>query len=180
MKKNNIGAILLIVGAGVLLYTAFFLYKQYNKLKNICFSVIKTTIKNISLEGVTLTIYLKVKNISDIDIKLKLYNLDVYVNKKPVAKIPTTDIIKINHGGYNTISFDITIPLKQLGENVIEILTGIYQDSISGGKQDVLNRVIIDIDSDIFVDLGGIKVDKYKYTDKYTLKDLLTPSGTEC
>ena len=173
IKPKHIGygiAAVIIVG---ILALGYYYYRNYKKALAYCYLVMGAVVHELSLQRISFTLMLKVKNKSDYSAKISNQRYDVYVNDMLISKITNPGTQIINARGYSTFKIDIEFKpadlLKAGVHNIGEIL---YDKS----------KLLIDVRGLVTLESGMVKINDYKLDIRYTLAELLepTPDMGEC
>lgn len=103
MKKILIIAGLLIGSASV------YSYYQYNQLMKYCLSFVGYKIKNLSFSRIVIELNFRIKNNSDIDIKVTSFDFDIFMNGIYATKVKSSTEQKIKSRSFSNISLLIDI-----------------------------------------------------------------------
>lgn len=117
---------------GVLTTAAVYFIRQAKMLSDYCYKFAKVKINSVGLKKIDLTLWFKIKNKSDIDIKITKQQYTVYVNENAVSNITSNDLINIPPQQWAYFKIGVLFnPLQVLNialQNVSELLTD--KDSI--------------------------------------------------
>ncbi len=132
MKKGLvIGGIL--TGLGVFGYALYRFYKkQFELIKQFEWKILQFKLDNVSLTNINGTIVFRFKSISDIEIVVKKFILDFYVNEVYVGWVEDTGLAEgqvIPANGYNDLTFNFTINPQLVFRDVTEILAFIMKQN---------------------------------------------------
>ncbi len=169
----------LIVLAGALAvgFGAYYLYQQYKKISNICFTFAGFEISKINRERITITVKVNVKNQSDIAIKLNAYDLSVFMNGAYVAKIVSTNPISNKPLVLDTIS-----PNKS---SVLSLIIDVEPKKTKAlANWDFISKILLDVNNikiriagNLSVTIAGIGIKNHPLNIEAKLKDM--KSGSE-
>lgn len=168
MKKIVVLASVIALGFG-----AYYLYSQYTKLTNICFSFAGFEISKINRERITITVKLNVKNQSDIAVKLNSYDLTAYMNGAYVAKITS-----INPISNKPMVLDTIAPNKT---SVLSLIIDIEpKKSKALANWDFVSKILLDVNNvnikitgNMSVTVAGLGVKQFPLTIESKLKEML-------
>ncbi len=153
-------------------FGAYYIYSQYKKLTNICFTFAGFEISKINRERITITIKLNVKNQSDIAIKLNSYDLSAYLNGAYVAKITS-----INPISNKPMVLDTIAPNKF---SVLSLVIDVEpKKSKALANWDFISKILLDVNNikikiagNLSVNVSGIGVKSFPVTIESKLKDM--------
>lgn len=91
IQRIGIGAVMI----GVFGYTFHYLMKQARKLVNTEFEFSKITLNSLSLEKVSITLWWKVVNKSDISVDVSNQDYDIFLNGRFIKKVGYTSPVKL-------------------------------------------------------------------------------------
>jgi LEA14-like dessication related protein len=169
-KKKTI----IIVGiCAVLVAISVFAYgyikQQIDKALDYCTKLTKLTIDHVSLQKITLTVYLKIRNRSDLDIKIKNQSYVITANGYAVANLDEKDEVTIKGRAIYEIPITLDIIPSEVLKGVLtnlEYLTS-YKENIKIGIKGTFNG-----------GSGFIPV-SYKVEEEYTIAELLKDETAE-
>lgn len=168
MKK-----IAVLAGVLALAYGAYYVFSQYKKLTNICFTFGGFEISKINRERITITVKLNVKNQSDIAIKLNSYDLSVYLNGAYAAKIVST----------NPIS-NKPLVLDTIAPNKISVLSLVIdvepKKNAALANLDFISKILLDVNNikikiagNLSVNVAGVGLKSFPLTIESKLKEMM-------
>ena len=115
---------LIISGLGVIGYALFRYYKkQIDFVKDIQYTVSGLKIVNIAKEDVTLEIFLKVYNASNVEAKITEIFLDVMMNGTKVGSINESNEFTIMPTQTTEVSYKFSFNPSLVIKNIVNILT---------------------------------------------------------
>lgn len=115
---------LIISGLGVIGYALFRYYKkQIDFVKDIQYTISGLKIVNIAKEDVTLEIFLKVYNASNVEAKVTEIFLDVMMNGTKVGSINESNEFTIMPTQTNEVSYKFSFNPSLVIKNIVNILT---------------------------------------------------------
>lgn len=127
MSKKAIIGTALVGGVGLFGYALYRFYKkQVQLLKDFKWKIIGFNIKSFEANRVTGTIDIRFSSQSDIDILIKNFYLDIFINEVYVGYILDNKENVIPARGYNDLSFDFSFNPQFIFTNALDlVLTGI-------------------------------------------------------
>jgi LEA14-like dessication related protein len=154
---------LIISGLGVIGYALFRYYKkQIDFVKDIQYKISGLKIVNISKEDVTLELFLKVYNSSNVEAKVTEIFLDVMMNGVKVGAINESEEFTIKPTQTSDLSYKFSFNPSLVVKNVVNILTLTV----------ALKDVVIQADGYMKVKSGFLST-TIPFTYQNTLKNLL-------
>ncbi len=108
-KKN--GTIFLIASGVIAISLLAYSYIKYqiDLALQYCYKLTKITITHASLQKVSLTVNLKIRNKSAIDIKVKSQNYTIYANDSPISTVIIDKEVIIKGNGIYELPIDLEI-----------------------------------------------------------------------
>lgn len=175
-KKITIGkttAIVLISVAVVTLgiFTYQYFTYQFEKLFDYCYKLTNLKIKSFTFKEAVISLSLKILNKSDIDVTIKKQNYTITVNGNDVSYINSTKPVLVKARQSTELPLTLTF-------NPMEVL----KLSLLNFDQFLLNKeenIVIGIEGYFTGGAGFIIYPDYKISYKYTIKELLSDTGTE-
>jgi LEA14-like dessication related protein len=110
IQRIGIGAVMI----GVFGYTLNYLLKQVRKLVNTEFEFSGTRINSISFEKISITLWWKVVNKSDISFTVSNQDFDIYLNDKFIKKVGYTSPVEVKANSTTYIPTYIVFEPKEL------------------------------------------------------------------
>jgi LEA14-like dessication related protein len=154
---------LIISGLGIIGYALFRYYKrQIDFVKDIQYKISGLKIVNISKEDVTLELFLKVYNSSNVEAKVTEIFLDVMMNGVKVGAINESEEFTIKPTQTSDLSYKFSFNPSLVVKNVVNILTLTV----------ALKDVVIQADGYMKVKSGFLST-TIPFTYQNTLKNLL-------
>ena len=150
--------------SGVALLTLAYGARQLYLLYNAKFRVIKTKIKNISSNDISITMYGELENKSDISAVVNGQHYNVFFNKELVSTINAKDVIHINSNGKTIIPISISFNPLAILKTGLSNLANLLLDR---------TKINIDIKGQLSIKAGIISLKNYKIDMKYTLQELI-------
>jgi LEA14-like dessication related protein len=162
----------LIIGGILVAFTSLAVYmkKQYNLIKESCYTISGGIINSLALDSVKITLFFKFVNDSDITIKLSDMNFNIYVNKMFVTKIVRSQEQTVLSKANTIIRLDFDFNPKDLLRAGITNIEPIIYDK---------EKLVISIKGTFSAQTGIIKLKKFPIQEDITLKELMTPSSKE-
>jgi len=165
LKYGLIIGALIVAGLGSLAY----LKKQFNLIKDSCYTISGGIIHTLGLTNIKMTIFFKIVNESDITIKLSDMIFNIYVNNIFVTKISKPEEQVIFSKNEAIIQLEVQFnPVDLLKAGIKNIQSIIYDKE----------KLIINIKGTFSAKTGGVKLRNFPIDEKITLKELTTPSNT--
>jgi LEA14-like dessication related protein len=145
---NPLKTLILAGGLGIIGYSLYRYYKkQVDFLKNITYQIYDVKIISISKTKVTLTIWAKIYNASNVDAVVKEMFLDFFINGVKVGNVTEEKDIKISPMQTNLINFNFSFDPSILGKNIVDLV------SLSLKAKDI----VFNLNGYVAVESGGIK-----------------------
>lgn len=138
------------LGVGVLAVAGYVYYKrQANKLSNIKVKPVKYRFSKLSFNDASLNVDLEVFNESNIDVTIKSYDIDAFVNSTKVVKLKNdvNQVVKANGSSLITVNFSF---------NPTSVLKGLFQADIIKGLVFDRSKVVIGLAGYVSVSGSGI------------------------
>lgn len=167
--KKGVVVALVVSAVALAIFTYTYIRKEIDMVLNYCAKLSRFTVDTISLQKISFTVYLLIRNNSDIDIKIKSQDYSITANGYPVSTIVEDKQVAI--AGRATYELPIVVsfvPLNVLKVSLIN-LTAILTDK---------DNIKIGIKGTFKGGSGIISV-TYPIDEEYTIKDLTTGSTTE-
>lgn len=160
---KNYKPLLIVGGLGVIGYALWRYYKkQVDFLKDITYQVYNVRVVSITKNKVTLTIWAKIYNASNIDAIVKEMFLDFFVNGVKVGNITEEKDIRVAPMQTSLINFNFSFDPSVIGKNIVDLV------SLTVKAKDVN----FDLNGYVGVESGGLKATlPFEY--KNNLKNLL-------
>jgi LEA14-like dessication related protein len=161
----------IIVGSLLLATTAIVLYfrKQYNLLLNACYTISGGVVHSIGLDNISITLFFKVVNESDITLTLSDMKFNIYVNEMYVTSIFKKEPQILYSKSDAVIKLDFQFnPKDLLRAGVLNIAPIIYDKE----------KLVVKTKGTYSLKTGIVKLKDFPFEDTITLKELLTPSDT--
>ena len=131
ITKVGIGAVMI----GVLSYTIGYLFKQIRYLVNTDFKFVGTSINNISIDKISITIWWEVVNKSDISFTISNQEYDIYINGSYIKKVGYSSPVIIKPKEKSKIPTYVVLTLQDLKKigliNIVSLLTKEGRDSLN-------------------------------------------------
>lgn len=159
----------LIIGGLLASTTAIIIYlrKQFKLLADSCYAISGGVIHNISTDEVKITLFFKLKNTSDLTIKIQNAQFSIYVNNLFVTKILRKDKQVILSNSDVIFKLDVEFSPKSLLKAGLANIAPLIYDK---------DKLVINIKGTVDAEMGIVKVNKMPFDEKITLKELLSPS----
>lgn len=137
MSKKLLIGTALVGGVGLFGYALYRFYnKQVQLLKDFKWKIIGFDIKSFEGNRVTGTIDIRFSSESDIEILIKNFYLDVYLNGVYIGYIMDNRENVIPARGYNDLSFDFSLNPQFVFSNALDIITtGLSQSDTMMGLE---------------------------------------------
>jgi len=169
---KKVGLIAAITASIVIISVLTYQYfkNEFEKLMDYCYKLSKFTINSFTSENADFSVSLLIQNKSDIDIKVKSFNLGVYVNDVLVSSIVDTDVTLLKANDVTEISMDVQF-------NPLQVL----QVSLQNFSDILLHRDKIRISTKGYFTGGSgfIVYPNYPIDVEYTLTELTSGSTTD-
>ena len=121
---KNYKPLLIVGGLGVIGYALWRYYKrQVDFLKNITYQVTRVNVVSISKTKVTLTIWAKIYNASNVDAVVREMFLDFFVNDVRVGNITEQKDIRIAPMQTSLINFNFSFDPSLIGKNIVDLVS---------------------------------------------------------
>lgn len=159
MKKAVI-PILVGLGALVLAYGV----RQFYLLYKATFKVIKTKIKTITSNQISIVVFGELESKSDVSAVVNGQHYDVFLNNELVSRIDAKDLIHINSNGKTIIPIDINFNPASVVKTGLNNLVNLLLDR---------TKVNIEIRGYLSMKVGIVELKNYKVNIKYTLQELI-------
>ena len=163
IRKKDTEIIVFGTLALALIGLVVYVWKQTAKLKNACFFITGGTVNSVSSSNVNITLFAKVKNISDITVTLTGMELDIYVNDLYITHISSTVNQDIISQSYTTLSLPISFNPDDLLKAGAATVSDIIDNQAS---------VIIKTSGIASISAGGVNVDNYQVNDEISLQQI--------
>ncbi len=159
----------LILGAILGATTGIVIYfnKQFKNLANSCYAIVGGVVHNLGLEDVRITVFFKIKNTSDLTIKISNLSFDIYVNNLFVTKILRKETQTILSNSNVILKLDVNFNPKNLLKAGIQNIVPIIADQ---------DKLVIGIKGTYDAETGAVKLNKQSFDEKITLKEMLAPT----
>jgi len=156
-----------VVAAAAITTFAIYMKKQFNLIKESCYTISGGVIHSLGLNSVKITLFFKVVNDSDLTIKISDMKFNIYVNKMFVTKILRSQEQVISGNSEAVIRLDFEFnPQDLLRAGIVNIEPIIYNQE----------QLVIGIKGAFSARTGIIKLKNFPFDEDITLKELLTPS----
>ena len=126
-RKTKVG---IAIGLGVLGAVGFYVYKQVQYAKMLCFSLGKFKLKGASLSQVNLGMSFEVKNLDKLNVTIASLSMDVYSKGKFITHVEQNSPVEINPNSETEMPFDVTVFPKEFLANISSLVSG-------GGYMDI-------------------------------------------
>lgn len=124
MSKKIVLGTAIVGGVGLFGYAIYRFYqKQIKLLKDFKWKITGLNIKSFETNRVTGTIDIRFTSDSDIEIVIKNFYLDIYINGVYVGYILDNRENVIPARGYNDLSFDFSFNPQLVFSNILQIVT---------------------------------------------------------
>jgi LEA14-like dessication related protein len=121
---KNYKPLLIVGGLGIIGYALWRYYKkQVDFLKDISYGVTRVNVVSITKNRVTLTIWAKIYNASNVDAVIKEMLLDFYVNGVKVGNVTEQKDIGIAPMQTSLINFNFSFDPSVLGKNIVDLVS---------------------------------------------------------
>ncbi len=159
----------LIIGGILVATTGLVVYfrKQFKLLADSCSTIVGGIIHNIGTDEVSLTLMFKIKNISDLTIKVENMTFDIYVNNLFVTKILRKDKQTLLSHADIIFKLDVQFAPKDLMKAGLANITPLIYDK---------DKLIITVKGNLDAEMGAVRINKYEFEEKISLKELMSPS----
>lgn len=136
------------------LVTAFGLLGIYaglgiRKLMSVGYKIIKFQIKRFNLDSISIDLTLKICNPSVLAVDITGYNIDVYLNNKPVSNIKSSTPATLIANGNSLITIPLTVLYKTFGvvqsKEIINAFSTMQYSKIFINLQGTLDATILKI-----------------------------------
>jgi hypothetical protein len=168
MKNLNfklIGLGLFLVAASS--YTVVYFKRQIRLLKQTCFTYAGGTIKKLSLRDALFTIYINVKNRSDIGIKILNQEYEVLINGILILTIKKPLDVVLKAGATSKIDLDVNFSPAELIKQGVKNAQSIISNP---------SNLMITIKANISVGSSFVFVNNIKFETTSPLSEYLAPS----
>ena len=162
----------LILGGLAIATTALVVYfgRQYNLIKNACYTIAGGVVHSININSVKITLFFRIANESDLTIEVADMVFNVYVNKMFVTKIIKNEKQMLYSKSDATIQLDFEFnPTDLLRAGLTNIAPILYDKE----------KLVLTIKGSFSAKSGGIKVRNFPIEESITVKQLLAPSYNE-
>lgn len=151
----------------------FYFRKQFNLLANSCYAITGGVIHNISLDDTKITIFLKIKNTSQLSLTIENLSLNIYVNNLFVSNILKKEKQTIPSNGSVVIQLDVSFSPKSLFKAGLANITPLLTDK---------SKLIINIKGTLDAEMPPVRINKMPIEQTISLQDLLSPkpNTTKC
>ena len=139
ISKIKIGLGIFLVGATA--YVLNYILKQARLLANTKFEMVGTAINKISLQEVSITLWWKVTNYSDLSFIVKEQVYDIYLNDKFVKKVGYAEPVEVLAKGVSRIPTYIAFTPKEAIQIGLDNLGGF---AVKEGRQKLKLKVVGD------------------------------------
>lgn len=137
-KDGKIKLGLGLVAVGLLAFTADYLLRQVRRLVNTDFELDRTQVNKLSFKKISLTLWWKVVNKSDIELNVSDQTYDIYLNGKFVKKVGNAVPVDIKPNSTTYIPTYIVFAPKELIKVGLENLS---QFLTKEGRKDLILQV---------------------------------------
>jgi LEA14-like dessication related protein len=161
-KKIIIGSLAVVALAGMYAY----FHREFKKLKNACWYVAGGVINQIGFSHVSLTIFFKIHNKSDIPLEISYIDLNVYINELYVTNIKKPNKQVIGANSTSTVQLDINFNPADLLKAGMKNIQPLLTDN---------NKVIIKLKGEMTAGSGIVKINRYPIEEVMTLKEITSP-----
>ena len=121
---NNYKPILIVGGLGIIGYAIWRYYKkQIGFLQDITYEVTKVNVVSISKTKITLTVWAKIYNASNVDAVVKEMFLDFFINGVKVGNIMEQKDITIEPMQTSLINFNFSFDPSVIGKNIVDLIS---------------------------------------------------------
>jgi LEA14-like dessication related protein len=162
-KQVGLGVVLL----GIATYTIVYFRKQAQLLKKSCFTFAGGVIHKLGLNDALITIMLRVKNLSDIDVKILNQNYDVLINDIYVTNIKNSQEVLLRAGTASILELNIQFSPMQLVKMGLKNI-----ETLLFNKE----KMLITIKSNLSVGSSFIFMNNIEFVTKQSLAEYLAPS----
>jgi len=159
----------LIIG-GLLLATSLiviYFRKQLKLLANACYTISGGVVHALGIDNVSITLFLKVTNESDLTIDLSNMMFKVYVNKMYVTKIEKPEKQQILSKADVVIKLDFQFNPQDLLRAGLANIAPILYDK---------EKLVIDVKGTLSAKTGIVTLRNFPIEESITLKEILAPS----
>jgi LEA14-like dessication related protein len=145
----------------------YYLYRQLNKLYDYCYAMSGAVIKKFTLNQISLTLMIKLKNNSDITVELGEQNYNVYINDYYVGTVKYTK--PATWYGKSVLTFPVDVEFQP-------------QDLLKAGMKNIQaliadkSKIIIKIEGFVNAKSGILNIKDFKFDYTMSLADLLSPT----
>lgn len=153
-----------IVLSGLALITLAYGARQFYLLYNATFKVIKTRIKTITSNEISIVVFAEIENKSDISAIVNGQHYDVFFNNELVSQIDAAEVIHINSNGKTIIPISINFNPAAVIKTGLANLANLLLDR---------TKINIDIKGHLSLKAGIVELKNYKVDVKYTLQELI-------
>ena len=116
-RKVLIGGGIAAIGS----FLGYYLWKEYNLVKNWDFFVNKITLKDFSTASSTLMLTIRIVNVSDVEATIANLNASVYINNVFMGTIFQPDSMVIPSQGYNLLYLNVQLDNSNVLNNFAAI-----------------------------------------------------------
>lgn len=139
ISKIKLGLGIFLVGATA--YVLNYILKQVRLLANTKFDMVGTSVNKVSLKEVSITLWWKVTNFSDLSFVVKEQVYDIYLNDKFVKKVGYAEPIEVLAKGVSRIPTYISFTPKEAIQIGLQNLGGF---TVKEGRQKLKLKVVGD------------------------------------
>jgi len=159
LKKILVGFGIAAIGAGL----GYYLYKEYQLVKNWDFQLVGVSLLNYTSSNATLQLTFKIINVSNVEAEISKINGSVTANGIYMGTVYQNDTMNIPAQGYNLLTLNAAIDTNNLVNTVIGV-----------AAQGPTAQMTIMIDGTMLIKSGflGITI-PITDTEVYTLNDIL-------
>ena len=159
---------ILVASAAVLILGGIYAFfkTEFGKLKNACIVLAGGVINQLGFSYVSLSLFVKVTNISAIDMEISDVNLNIYINDLYVSNFKNPNKQQVKPHASSTMQIDVNFNPADLLKAGIKNITTLIEDQ---------SKIVIKVKGTISVGSGIVKVNNYDVEQKMTLKDIVSP-----
>lgn len=169
MKKIYlIGGI--IVLATTIIGGYFWIKRQADLLLDFCYTISSFRFSSINTNGISFSLILNIVNQSDIDINIKGYNFNVYLNDIKLANIISSQSQIWAKRSTSPIAVNINVKWNDLSINIGKI-TELVRYYITNKS-----KLLLKIDGKLSAEAFKISIKDYPFDMQFTIAELLSPN----
>ncbi len=160
------GLIIVLSILGLASAGAIYLWNQTKKLADFCFDFSGYKITNVTLLNMAVDVYLSIKNKSNLDVIIKGYDLDVYVNGNFISKVTNTNEQQLPANTKQNFTVSVNF-------NPTTLLKGsLTKDNILNALID-RSKVVFEFKGVLSASFAGVNVSSFPIAIKSSLADMI-------